>query len=158
MTTQNITRTCQIVTPEVFWSRVDKTPGLGPKGECWEWRHTLDNGYGTVRFEGKQRRAHRVAYYLTFGMYPIENGLHSCDNKPCVNPAHIRDGTQADNIRDMWERGRSGSTKLTIDQVREIQQRISAGEIAHRLRTEYGVSDVGIYYARDAKVWGGITV
>jgi hypothetical protein len=147
-----------VVTPEIFWARVDKTPGLGRDGDCWEWRHTLTRGYGTVRFQGKQQMAHRVAYYLTFGHYPTDKGLHSCDNPSCVNPAHLRDGTQADNIKDMWERGRSRSAKLTIEQVREIKQRIANGEIGFRLRLEYGVTDTAIYYARDAQVWGGVRV
>lgn len=50
-------------------------------------------------------KSHRMAYALTNG--PPENDvLHRCDNRPCCNPAHLWDGTQADNMADMVAKGR----------------------------------------------------
>jgi hypothetical protein len=34
--------------------------------------------------------------------------MHSCDNPPCVNPAHLSIGTQKDNTLDSIAKGRTG--------------------------------------------------
>ncbi len=52
-------------------------------------------------------RAHRASWQISFG--PIPDGLqvlHTCDNPPCCNPAHLFLGTQLDNIYDMCAKGR----------------------------------------------------
>jgi hypothetical protein len=88
---------------ERFWSRVDRRN----EDECWPWTSTLDSdGYGKLRLTGKQRAAHRVAWALANGRNPDLCVCHSCDNPTCVNPAHLWQGTQADNIRDMHAKGR----------------------------------------------------
>lgn len=88
-----------------FWSKVTKTDG------CWVWAASRGRqGYGHFDLDGKIEKAHRVAYQLVLG--PIPDGafiLHSCDNPPCVNPAHLRVGTHVDNMRDMVERQRHPS-------------------------------------------------
>jgi hypothetical protein len=87
-----------------FWSRV----ALGDDRECWEWRgRTTRAGYGQTDVLNWPVLAHRIAWVMAFGV--IENGLyvlHSCDNRPCVNPAHLFLGTQKDNINDMIRKGR----------------------------------------------------
>mgnify|MGYP001558340830 CR=1 FL=1 len=85
-----------------FWSHV------GRWGECWPYSTAY--AYGTVRWRGHQRAAHRVAWELTYG--PIPEGLlvlHRCDNRPCVNPAHLFLGTYRDNTRDYYEKARTGT-------------------------------------------------
>lgn len=52
------------------------------------------------------RLAHRAALAEALGRPVRGNALHSCDNPPCINPEHLREGTQADNVADMIERGR----------------------------------------------------
>ena len=75
---------------------------------CVTWALPLTAGSGRVVIGGKREYAHRLMYRLTKG--PIADGLlvrHTCDNRACVNPAHLVLGTHADNMRDMVERGRS---------------------------------------------------
>lgn len=65
-------------------------------------------GYGVVSWLGRPRYTHRVALSLAVGEPSTRlNALHSCDNPPCCNPAHLRWGTQRDNAMDCVARGRA---------------------------------------------------
>lgn len=91
---------------ELFWLKVAR----GDPDECWEWQAGCDDdGYGTFRHDGKMKKAHRLAWIFC-SRGPIPDGLvvmHSCDNPPCCNPAHLSLGTVADNNRDRHNKGRS---------------------------------------------------
>src|SRR4051794_14535196 len=92
---------------ERFWSKVDIR---GPE-DCWPWTASkLPRGYGQIYHSGLRRpvAAQRMAWELTRGAIPPGLGvLHSCDNPPCVNPAHLWIGTDADNHADMVAKGRN---------------------------------------------------
>lgn len=76
---------------------------------CWEFAgsRNRDGGYGHIGFEGKIRGAHRMAYEAWIG--PLIDGMvimHLCDNPPCINPEHLRQGTQEENQQDALRKGR----------------------------------------------------
>lgn len=89
-----------------FWSKVDRR---GPD-ECWPWtakaRHK--HGYGMLSVAtGFVDYSHRVAFALTNGAIGESAHIrHSCDYPPCCNGAHLLEGTPADNVADMMNRGR----------------------------------------------------
>ena len=70
---------------------------------------TIDlHGYGAIVVNGKLCKAHRISYLLTNGTLDESLGvLHKCDNNPCIRPDHIYQGTQQDNMADMFARGRN---------------------------------------------------
>lgn len=78
-----------------------------PNSGCWLWDADTDNkGYGRIRDDGKVRLAHRVSLFLNVGKFPTKFVLHRCDTPCCVNPEHLYEGTQLDNMRDRSTRGR----------------------------------------------------
>lgn len=120
-----------------------------PNTGCWLWCLGADNnGYGVVRHNGKQDRAHRVSYAETFGEIPnCMHVCHKCDVTSCVNPDHLFVGSRKDNMRDMAAKGRAGGQKLSKKQVIEI---ISSSDTQHTLARRYGVSQslISIYKRR----------
>lgn len=143
-----------------FWNKVQ----LAEPNECWNWTaSTNGNGYGHLRIQDKDFTSSRLAYELVYGEIP--NRLlvcHHCDNRLCCNPQHLFLGTHADNTRDMIQKGRqvdnsganSGMTKLTQEQVEEIQARYIQGGISQRaLAKEYGISHMTVSFIFRNKHW-----
>ena len=104
-----------------FWDKVDKSQA------CWEWTaHCLPNGYGSFRYQGRTRYAHRISAYragLITGLSDKRHVLHACDNPKCVNPDHLFVGSAADNMADMTTKGRRANgtamphSKLTEEDI-----------------------------------------
>jgi hypothetical protein len=86
-----------------FWSLVEKGDG------CWTWKSGTDgNGYARVWYKGKRQPASRVACELSGKPRPgALHACHTCDNKLCVNPAHIFWGTAKDNMQDWTKKGKN---------------------------------------------------
>ncbi|QDF20020.1 endonuclease [Corynebacterium phage Stiles] len=127
-----------------FWAKVD----IRQPDECWNWQAYLaSTGYGQFGTGGRIRYAHRVAFEIGTGRSPA--GLvvrHTCDNRACVNPAHLLLGTHADNVRDKVARNRQlrgeqhGGAVLTDAAVIGMRRRARAGEPIIRIAADYGVN------------------
>lgn len=119
-----------------FWSKV----AVGDPGECWPWQEKSRNehGYGIFRptKDSGVVKAHRFAWSTENGPIPAGEVIrHSCDTPPCCNPAHLSNGTQAQNIADMHERGRRVYTRA----VREPREpKPPAGRFSHATHCVHG--------------------
>lgn len=129
-------------------------------GGCHEWMGAVGtDGYGHFRVDGKVMLAHRVAFMVEHGYEPEGFVIHSCDNKTCVNPAHLREGTDFDNKIDRAQRGPLNDTnqKLTPKDVKEIRHLLfldcySQAEIGLR----YDVSRQTISCINTGKNWSHV--
>ncbi len=147
---------------ERFWAKVDKT------GDCWVWTGALHwDGYGAFSVGGAARsaRAHRCSWEMENG--PIEPGkcvLHRCDNRKCVNPAHLFLGSRKDNTQDMRSKGRTargerhGNAKLTAADVlliREAHETLPEATIDGIARG-WGVSSSHVYAIVRREKWAHV--
>ena len=124
--------------------------------QCIEFKGSITkSGYGMQYSPETMQsaRSHRVAYCqhhkLKLSDIKGKMVLHTCDNRPCINPEHLYLGTHQDNMddkvsRDRSHRGRDTTfSKLNEEDVLAIRakyQKGVAGRNQPALAKEYGVS------------------
>lgn len=129
--------------------------------ECLTWPMKRDHdGYGRVWYQGKPVGAHRLAFFVVHGRWPVPNALHSCDNPPCFNPRHLSEGSNLLNQNQKAKRGRSlrgvqqHDAKLTDDAVQQARAEYIPRKMGfHQLAKKYGVSKPAMRWAIIGKTW-----
>jgi hypothetical protein len=134
--------------------------------DCIEWQGTRNKrGYGRCYVDGRHWLAHRWAWTLANG--PIPQGLqicHRCDNPPCCNIEHLFLGTQAENMADCAQKGRTdrdgkpfgsrcGNSSLSEADVHEIRTAYQCGIGSRRLARLFGVTAENIQAIFLGKTW-----
>lgn len=158
--------------PDNVQDRILRLSEPEPNTGCWLWLGDRNSRSGRPHLRviqsGQSRRrmqyAHRVAYQAFVGPILVGQRVrHQCDTIQCVNPAHLRLGTQADNVRDMDERGRRvvgvscgethGNARLTAAQVAEMRARFAVGESAALLGEIFGITPSHAWRIVTGRAW-----
>lgn len=145
--------------------RFDEILVEGDNG-CLNWPASRNlGGYGRLWVDNKEMRTHRYAYERANG--PIPEGLfvlHRCDNPSCCNIDHLFLGTNADNMNDMYQKGRGhdswlagesrSNSKLTDRIVQECKiLHYFTGVEQGALADHYGISNQVLNLAIRGKRW-----
>ena len=149
---------------ERLWEKVDKS------GDCWIWMAGKSKlGYGRLKVDGKVQYAHRVSWFLTHGYYPEKpyQVNHKCNNRGCVRPSHLYEGTPKQNTHDSdiagtfvggkygFKKGENHpNAKFTQEQVDEMKEEYTGewGEQT-RMAKKYGVRRGAISRILSGKRW-----
>lgn len=137
---------------------------VGHQGnECVTFQFSRnDEGYGSLAYDRKQYKAHRLMCQLAHGEPPTaeHTAAHTCGkgHEGCVNPNHLEWKTQAENVADRKAHGTQVSSRwgykgrLTEQQIEYV--RSMRGIKPHRaLARELGVSNSCITGLLTGKTW-----
>lgn len=142
-----------------FWDKVERSD----VANCWLWTGAKTvAGYGKMAISRTTFYAHHISLNLDGRTRPTDSvTLHTCDNPSCVNPSHLRWGSQAENMQDAISKGRAphtgrvaggknGNAKLTEADVRAIHDSTGPRKsIAER----YGISASLVSHIRTERSW-----
>ena len=150
---------------ERFWSKVS----VGADSECWEWRAGLYNsGYGQFHIKSRGHPAHRISWAIAHGPIPKHDSYHglcvchTCDNRLCVNPAHLFLGTANDNRQDAVQKKRQArgskirSSRFSRKEVLAIRERLETGETIKGISADLDVSLNTIWQIKHRKSWSHV--
>ncbi len=131
---------------------------------CLLWIGSTVDGYGTLHFEGKTYKAHRiVALLMVKGWFPGAIVRHTCNTKLCVNDEHLIWGTRRENSNDVIEAGgnrksrnrgvKNGNASLDEATVLLIKQKLAKGIPQQVIADEFRVSQTAICHINTGKRW-----
>lgn len=138
------------------------------EGECWIWTAATSsgNGYPIMKMPGCPCETVRRIVLRMSGkpLKPRQPVEATCNERLCVNPAHIRASSAAAVAQKAAERGafstitrrakiaasRRGKMKLTLEQAREIRCSEETGPV---LAQRYGVNRSLVNNIKAGRAW-----
>jgi len=149
-----------------FNSKIEKL-----ESGCWIFIGAKDeHGYGAFH-SNTYRRAHRFSWFMHHGLIP--DGLfvlHKCDNPPCIRVDHLYLGDYSQNTKDMMDRNRQSTPKITYigeqskaaritnEQALHIKKLLEEGICSSKIARIVDVSNHIVYRIKTKKCWKHLNI
>lgn len=130
---------------------------------CWRWSGATDAlGYGNLKIQGLRVLAHRFSFAVFNCREPQKFVCHKCDNPNCVNPDHLFEGSQTDNMHDCSVKGRFGDRKGEANACRKLDDEAvrfirNSDLTGPQLALMFGVSRSAVFQAKSGATWSHVT-
>lgn len=128
------------------------------ESNCILYRGAISNsGYGLDYDPETQKTigAHRLAFKQAYRYLP-KVVMHVCDNPLCVNPAHLKGGTQSENILDCVTKGRFDYSRRKLTEV-DAMKIYSSALTQRELAAKFNVDQKTIHNIKSGKLYKRIT-
>ena len=117
---------------------------LAKRSDGYAIKGTKVNGKTKSFYPHRLVLEHKLGRSIKHGYF----ACHSCDDRGCVNPDHLWEGTPADNSRDAIEKNRfpffpgkiGPNRKLKPEQVQEIRYLLSEGRSRAEIARTFAIS------------------
>ena len=154
----------RLYTRRPFMQRFEEKIEMIPECGCWIWTAATNiHGYGLFIFNGKMQSTHRISWQVYRGAIPAGMFiLHRCDTRLCVNPNHLRIGTQKENIQECHSKGRAGykfgeHNGQSILLESQVLQIMSDSREHYIIAKDYNISSSLVSALKKGKRWQHIT-
>jgi hypothetical protein len=124
------------------------------------WGHVGNAGYG-LDYEPKTQKtvlAHRKAYMDFFGA--IEKGkviLHLCNNKKCVNPVHLKMGSQSENVKQSYRDGLQINPRRFLKTKEQVLEILNAEGTQRGIAKRFGTTQTVVKNIKQGRTYRDLT-
>jgi DNA-binding MarR family transcriptional regulator len=139
----------------------DVTTPMVNERHCRFWMAAPDSdGYGRLYIQKKTRKAHRLVHAIYKGdPGEFEVVRHACNNRMCVEEAHIEGGTHKQNKEDSMRAGthtkgiQINTAKLTERQAAQCIALDDEGASVKLIARKFGVTESTIHRVLNGTTW-----
>jgi hypothetical protein len=131
--------------------------------DCIEWPFALsDNGYGRVFYKTRTRVSSQLMCELAHGSMPAPKmqAAHSCGNRKCMNPNHLRWLTRSENEIEKRNHGTSllgeGNHTAKLNNKSALQVYHAHGSV-REIAEKFQVSRTTVSEIKSGTRWSHVT-
>ncbi len=131
-----------------LFDRINERYSIDENRGCYIWNssYTAD-GYALITYKKKKVRVAKAVLENKLGR-PLKVGYetcHLCNNRGCIKPEHLYEGTHKQNGKDLAESGKlkgekASNSKITQVQAKIIKDMISSGKSLISISKELNIS------------------